>query len=123
MLCFFADKPIKTKIEVPEKAYVGEKLVINCYSEGLPVPNYTITHNVTTNILSNQSRYIKDKVDYSDAGIYECVAKNVLGSDKHSGNLTVKGKILLLTHFLWLSLIQICTILHVYRTPLKSLHI
>ena len=85
---------------MPKEAYVGEKLVINCYSDGLPAPNFTITHNVTTNIVSNHSRYIKDKVDHSDAGIYECIAKNVLGKDTDSSNLIVKGKITLQTHFL-----------------------
>ena len=75
---------------MPEEAYVGEKIVINCYSEGHPAPSFTITHNVTTNFVSNHSSYIKDKVDHSDAGIYECIAKNILGSDTHAGSLTVK---------------------------------
>ena len=85
-------KPKKTKINVREEAYVGEKLVINCSSEGFPVPSFTITHNVTTNIVSNQSWYIKDKVDHRDAGLYECIAKNFLGNVTDSGNLIVKEK-------------------------------
>ena len=91
VLCFFVDKPINTKIEVSEEAYVGEKLVISCNSEGHPAPRFTITHNVTTNIVSGHSIYIKDKVDYSDAGIYECIAKNILGNDTDSGKLIIKG--------------------------------
>ena len=100
VVCFFADKPIKTKIEVPKEVCVGEKLVINCHSDGLPAPSFTITHNVATNIVSNHSIYIKDKVDHSDVGLYECIAKNVLGKDTDSGHLIVKGKITLQTHFL-----------------------
>ena len=95
---FFVDKPVKTKIEVPEEGYLREKLVINCYSEGLPSPSFSINHNVTRNIVSNNSSYIKEKVDYSDAGLYECVAKNVLGNDSDIGKLIVKGKITLQTH-------------------------
>ena len=85
---------------MPEEAYVGEKLVIKCYSDGHPAPSFTIMHNVTTNVVSNHSRYIKDKVDYSDAGIYECIAKNVLGNGTDSDHLIVKGKITLQKHFL-----------------------
>ena len=90
VMVYIAEKPNKTKIEVPKEAYVGEKLDLNCDSEGFPPPNFTITHNVTTNIASNQSRYIKDKIDYSDAGLYECVATNILGNDTDSDNLIVK---------------------------------
>ena len=100
MLCFLTDKPNKTNIEVPVEAYLGEKLVINCYSDGLPAPDFTITHNVTTIIVSNHSRYIKDKVDYSDAGLYQCIAKNSLGNGTDSDKLIVKGKIKLQTRFL-----------------------
>ena len=85
-------KPNKTKIEVPEVAYVGENLVINCSSDGLPAPSFTISHNVTSNIVSNRSRYIKNKVDYSDAGFYKCISKNVLGNDTDSRTLVVKEK-------------------------------
>ena len=84
---------------MPEEAYVGEKLVINCSSECLPAPSFTITHNVTTNIVSNNWTYIKDKVDHSDAGIYECIAKNVLGKDTDAGKLIVTGKIMLQTNY------------------------
>ena len=82
-------KPRDTKIEMRGEAYVGEKLVINCASEGFPAPSFTITHNIT-NIVSNHSNYIKDNVNYSDAGLYECIAKNLLGSDTKSGKLIVK---------------------------------
>ena len=85
-------KPNKTEIEVPEEAHLGEKLVINCSSDGLPPPSFTITHNVTSNIVSKDSKYIKEYVDYSDAGMYKCIAKNVLGNDTDSGFLTVKDK-------------------------------
>ena len=98
MSCFLTDKPNKTNIEVPVEAYLGEKLVINCSSDGLPAPRFTITHNVTSNIVSNQSIYMKNKVDYSDAGIYECIAKNALGNDTDTGKLIVKSKITLQTH-------------------------
>ena len=84
---------------MPKEAYVGEKLVINCSSDGHRAPNFTITHNVTTNIVSNNWTYIKDKVDHSDAGGYECIAKNVLGNDTDSDKLFVTGKIMLQTNY------------------------
>ena len=83
-------KPYKTEIKVPEEAYIGEKLVINCFSDGLPAPSFTITHNVTNNIVCKHSRYVKENVDYSDAGMYKCIAKNVLGIDTDSDKLIVK---------------------------------
>ena len=85
-------KPKTTKIEMPEEAYIAEKLVISCSSKGFPAPNFTITHNVTTNIVSNQSRYIKHTVDYSDAGLYKCIAKNSFGNNTDSDYLIVKEK-------------------------------
>jgi hypothetical protein len=90
---FFTDKPIKTKITVPEEAYFEKRFNITCDSDGQPAPSFTIIHNNTIIIVSNKTivTYTKD-VQYNDAGIYTCIAKNLLGNDSDSGNLTVKGK-------------------------------
>ena len=93
---FFSDKPTNTTINVPKEAYIGKKFTITCESDGLPAPNYTITHNGT--IVSNESKYTKDAEDVvqDDAGTYTCIAMNVLGRNSDSGNLIViEGKITL----------------------------
>ena len=76
----------------PSTVKVGERLDITCESSGLPEPKYIIT-NSTNDTVSEAKTFIIPKVNMGDAGIYTCIATNILGSDSASGNLTVKGKI------------------------------
>ena len=64
---------------------------ITCESDGLPEPSYSITHNGTE--VSTNKTYTIDDVQYRHAGTYKCVAKNKIGNDSASANLTVVGKI------------------------------
>ena len=62
-----------------EKAVVGKTFAITCESNGHPSPSYTIIHN-NTKIVSNDKTYTIDVVQYSDAGLYKCIAENKLGN-------------------------------------------
>ncbi|CAB3986180.1 hemicentin-1-like, partial, partial [Paramuricea clavata] len=69
----------------PEEPYfkenvdVGKTFAITCESNGHPSPRYTIIHN-NTKIVSNDKMYTIDVVQYSDAGLYKCIAENKLGN-------------------------------------------
>ncbi|CAB4008681.1 B-cell receptor CD22-like, partial [Paramuricea clavata] len=81
-------KPNNTKITItPEAAVVGGSATITCNSDGLPEPNYNLTHNGTA--ISTNKTYTIDNVQYSDAGTYKCIARNKLGTDSASTSLTV----------------------------------
>ena len=94
--CFFTDKPKNTSItftpEDPEKAIFGSTVDVTCKSDGFPEPSYTITHNGTE--ISNETKHTILVVKWDDEGIYKCIARNELGDDSDSGNLTVKGMII-----------------------------
>ena len=92
MLFFFADKPTKPVITLPDKniAFVGEEFTITCFAYGLPEPRYTITRNGT--LVSNEPTYSKS-AEWDDAGIYTCNATNKLGTNSSSATLIVEGKI------------------------------
>ena len=66
--------------------------MIRCESDGFPEPSFTITHNGTE--ISNETKHIILVVKWDDAGTYKCIARNELGRDSDSGNLTVKGTII-----------------------------
>jgi hypothetical protein len=96
--CSFYTVQPNTKITFePESAVVGSPCIITCDSSGFPAPSHTITHNGTE--VSTNKTYTIKVVKWSDAGIYKCVVKNVLGNDSASANLTVTGKIRFLDAF------------------------
>ena len=88
--CFFADPPEEAYFK--EKAVVGESFTISCETNGHPSPSYTIIHN-GTKVVSNDKTYTIDIVQYSDAGLYKCIAKNKLGISSELYVLSVMGKI------------------------------
>jgi hypothetical protein len=88
--CFFADPPEEAYFK--EKAVVGESFTISCETNGHPSPNYTIIYNDSL-VVSNDKTYTIDNVQYSDAGLYKCVAENKLGSSSKMYQLSVIGKI------------------------------
>ncbi|CAB3986171.1 contactin-3-like [Paramuricea clavata] len=69
----------------PEEPYfkenvdIGKTFAITCESNGHPSPSYTIIHN-DTKIVSTERTYTIDVVQYSDAGLYKCIAENKLGN-------------------------------------------
>ena len=75
----------------------GQNVTISCESDGHPEPTYTIYRNGTdnTSVVSNEKTHIIESVNFSDAGLYRCKAKNKLGNDSSEvKNLTVnEGKI------------------------------
>jgi hypothetical protein len=63
---------------------------ITCESNGHPSPSYTIIHN-NTKIVSNDRTYTIDVVQYSDAGLYKCIAENKLGNSSTIYYLSILG--------------------------------
>ena len=85
---------------------------ISCKFDGHPPPSYTILHN-HTKIVSTYNTYTIDIVQYADAGVYECIAHNVLGSSSKIYHLSIIGMKYLP---LLLPLVIILIIgIHVYR--------
>ncbi|XP_046858245.1 carcinoembryonic antigen-related cell adhesion molecule 5-like [Xenia sp. Carnegie-2017] len=67
---------------------IGESANITCESDGFPPPTFIIFHNGA--VLSNNKTYIIHSVNFSNAGLYRCEAKNKLGNDLSDvKNLTV----------------------------------
>ncbi len=90
--CFSAAKPNNTHITLtPRKVVVGEEVIIDCTSHGVPEPSYKITH-IDTKTVRNVKTFTISEAKLSDAGGYECIAWNKVGNDSDSDNLTVVGK-------------------------------
>ena len=92
MLSFFADKPTRPVIMLPDKniAFVGGTFTIKCVADGLPRPRYNITHNGT--LVSDEAMYFKS-TEWDDAGLYTCISINSLGTNSSSAVLIVEGSI------------------------------
>ena len=90
VLSFFADKPTRPVIMVPDKnkAFVGKHFTIKCVADGLPKPSYNITHNGT--LVSDDAMYFKS-TEWDDAGLYTCISSNILGTNSSSAVLIVEG--------------------------------
>ncbi|XP_028416917.1 contactin-4-like [Dendronephthya gigantea] len=76
---------------MPKRAEVGKAMNITCESEGLPEPSFIITHNNTEIIV--EKTYNIPQVNWSDGGLYQCIARNILGSNSKCYFLTVSGAI------------------------------
>ncbi len=70
---------------------VGEEVIIECTSHGVPEPSYKITH-IDTETVHNEKTFTISEAKLSDNGTYECVAWNKLGNDSDSKNVIVVGK-------------------------------
>ena len=75
----------------------GRNTVIYCTIGGNPTPS--VEWRFKSRKLQSSSKYLVKReelivrnLNYSDAGQYTCVARNILGSSEASGNLTVRGK-------------------------------
>ena len=75
-----------------ETAVVGESFTISCETDGHPSPNYTIIYNDSL-VVSNDKTYTIEFVQYSDSGLYKCIAKNKLGTSSKIYQLSILGKI------------------------------
>ena len=70
---------------------VGEEVIIECTSHGVPEPSYKIIH-IDTQTVRNGKTFTISEAKLSDAGTYECFVLNKLGNDSNSKNLIVVGK-------------------------------
>ena len=95
MFFFFVVKPNITAIESdPKIAIIGNKLEITCKADSVPKPSYIIYHNGTKIFTGAKDKVeVTKSVTHSHAGNYTCTARNFLGIDTRSFNLSVKGKI------------------------------
>ncbi|XP_046858254.1 hemicentin-2-like isoform X2 [Xenia sp. Carnegie-2017] len=86
-------RPRQTNITIsPMSARKDQNVTISCESDGHPEPTYTISRIGTdnTSVVSNKKTYTIQSVNFSDAGLYRCEAKNELGIDlSEVKNLTV----------------------------------
>ncbi|CAB4041477.1 carcinoembryonic antigen-related cell adhesion molecule 20 [Paramuricea clavata] len=91
ILFLFTVKPNETAIRLtPERSVIGESVNITCESSGLPKPRYSIIHNDTE--VSSERTYTISKVNWSDAGTYQCTVENELGRNSKCSCLTVVGE-------------------------------
>ncbi|XP_073499137.1 vascular cell adhesion protein 1 isoform X2 [Phyllobates terribilis] len=68
----------------------GDMVILTCVSQGVPTPNISISKLLTTGesvLLSEDSVIALPKVT---SGIYQCLANNRLGSEKHKLELNVR---------------------------------
>ncbi|XP_028399310.1 limbic system-associated membrane protein-like [Dendronephthya gigantea] len=72
------------------KAKIGEAINITCESIGQPEPSFIVTHNESEIIA--ESTYNIPQVKWRDSGLYQCIAKNKLGSNSKCYCLTVLGE-------------------------------
>ncbi|XP_046858235.1 hemicentin-2-like [Xenia sp. Carnegie-2017] len=84
-------RPRQTNITIsPMSAREGQNVTITCESDGYPEPTYTIYRYGNTSVVSDKKTHIIQSVNFSDAGLYRCEAKNKLGNDSSQvKNLTV----------------------------------
>ena len=74
----------------PESAVFDEVVVITCEAIAVPIPSYIIIHNYSK-IVSTQKTYVITLLDYSHAGLYECIATNHLGNSSKIFSLSATG--------------------------------
>ena len=89
-ILFSTDQPEEPYFK--ENVDIGKSFAITCKSNGHPSPRYTIIHN-DTKVVSNDRTYTIDVVQYSDAGLYKCIAENKLGNSSTIYYLSILGKI------------------------------
>ena len=78
MLSFFADKPTRPVIMVPDKniAFIGKHFTIKCFANGT--------------LVSDDATYFKS-TEWDDAGLYTCISSNSLGTNSSSAVIIVEG--------------------------------
>ena len=106
MNLFFADAPVIDTLRSESRliSTVGQKVIISCRANGNPPPRYTWTKDdqqIKPKSHSNVKLLGKDIIVFpkhiKDFGVYECAAKNELGTAHHTVSLVEvadKGKML-----------------------------
>ncbi|XP_028413739.1 hemicentin-1-like [Dendronephthya gigantea] len=84
-------KPVGTTIQFTQfSVLINESVTITCASNGLPKPNFIISHNDTK--VASGMTYTIPRVNKNHSGTYKCVARNFLGYDSASRFLHVLVK-------------------------------
>ena len=89
----FKESLLSSDTEVVE----GEPLVLSVVSEGLPKPKLSWSFNGNAIVSKSKSKVTSsgeelriEKCSFEDAGIYECVATNKVGSERTSCNVSIR---------------------------------
>ena len=88
----------------------GSNAFFSCQADGEPIPTISWYFNGTDTtkfIITNKTLDIVN-VESSDAGIYTCIATNVVSNDTSSGVLTVNGEFDICSVLLKVLLNQAC---------------
>ena len=94
---FLTDKPEETSITFfPDRAVLGEQVVITCNADGQPKPRYVLFHNDTAITgVRYEKKFTISPLMWNHTGTYNCTAINSLGRNSTSRFLNVisEGKI------------------------------
>jgi hypothetical protein len=85
---------------------MGQPVTIVCVASARPEPRYTIIHN-GTRIVSTDNTYYIPKAGWNDTGTYTCNATNTLGNYLELLKLTVGMILFIVIGTLFISHVQI----------------
>ena len=82
VLFCFLDKP-RTTLLTPKATKVnvieGHPVTLNCTADGVPPPILELYFNGVLLGYFTNGEYVMEKINATDRGKYECVARNILG--------------------------------------------
>jgi len=90
------DKPVGTRLASDAQSngvMAGHAVTFSCSADSLPPPELELRFNNTSLGFFKNGLFTLQRVNTSHQGMYECVARNLLGTGhKATLNLTVFGK-------------------------------
>lgn len=94
---FMLTVPPEVYIKPAEQTFkVGDRVTLNCYGDGFPLPSYYWLRNgalvIPNNRMQvNQNQLTISNMERSDGGEYSCLAENLAGQDTAIATLEYIG--------------------------------